>query len=186
MFPPPAESPLWRRWKALYGSQFVAPSERRQPTKPSDFYVFRLASVELGPGGVSRGWRDRRSTVGGLSTCDVWLQEEIWDSEELLDDLPDATVTPLDEFLTARHTALFLEPVAFTRERRKRRYLPFMKKKMEPVEVEVTDDGSIRLASFGRDGTPREILLHPAQISLLCEWLREARDSIVGKESAEL
>jgi hypothetical protein len=116
--------------------------------------------------------------MGGLSTCDIWLQEEIWDSNELLRDLPDFAVTPLDQFLAARHAALYIEPFTLARQNKKRRSRTFMKKKMEPVEVEVTGDGSIRLASFGRDGTPREILLHPAQIGLLCEWLCEARDSI--------
>lgn len=186
LFPPPADSPLWRRWKVIYGAQFVRPIHMGRPTRPSDFYVFRSPQPEAATAavGIGRGCCDRSTVMGRLSTCEIWLQEDLWDLTELLVNVPDRGVTPLDSFLAARHTALFLVPTMIARRRPKRPNRPFMKKKMEPVEVEVTDDGLIRVASFGRDGTTREILLHHSQISLLCEWLREARDSAVGKEES--
>lgn len=188
LFPPSANSPQWFIWRRIYGDQFLDEKRVEEPPVRSAREIFwswpSLTTAQKAKSGQSlgRGWRDYRSALGALGAATEWLQEQYVDelSESVDDRLPDARITELDVYLAARHQLLHTDPALPPRRPKRVRRRPFMKKKMEPVEVEITDDGSIRLSSFSRDGKAAEIMLDPAQVGLLCEWLREARDSILS------
>jgi hypothetical protein len=58
-----------------------------------------------------------------------------------------------------------------------------MNKKMEPVEVYVSDSNFVCIKTDDYGGGEQIILLHPSQIDLLIEWLYEAKTEamIAGK-----
>jgi hypothetical protein len=58
-----------------------------------------------------------------------------------------------------------------------------MNKKMEPVEVYVSDSNFVCIKTDDYGGGEQIILLHPSQIDLLIEWLNEAKTEamIAGK-----
>jgi hypothetical protein len=53
--------------------------------------------------------------------------------------------------------------------------------RMEQVEVGITKLGMIRIeqsdSSLGDD--PSIVVLHPSQIDVVCQWLKEARDEVL-------
>jgi hypothetical protein len=47
---------------------------------------------------------------------------------------------------------------------------------MEQVEVGISKAGMVMLSQESTVDEPDVILLHPSQIEVVCQWLREARD----------
>jgi hypothetical protein len=56
-----------------------------------------------------------------------------------------------------------------------------MAKQMEAITIETDKDGMIRISQpdFGDGGNV--LIVHPDQIEILCQWLKEERDKIKGK-----
>jgi len=56
----------------------------------------------------------------------------------------------------------------------------FLRKRMEPIEISISDDDCIVL-SMGADDNTAKLKIHPAQVDLLCQWIQEAKEAIESK-----
>jgi len=56
----------------------------------------------------------------------------------------------------------------------------FLRKRMEPIEISISDDNCIVL-SMGADDNAARLKVHPAQVDLLCQWIQEAKEAIESK-----
>ena len=56
-----------------------------------------------------------------------------------------------------------------------------MEKKAEQFAVGTTDEGSITISQehFGND-TPETVYIHPDQVDLLIQWVKEAKDALTN------
>lgn len=58
-----------------------------------------------------------------------------------------------------------------------------MARKMEQIKVESTDDGMISISQeYVYEENPIKIIISPEQVEVLCQWLKEERDKLKGKE----
>ena len=58
----------------------------------------------------------------------------------------------------------------------------YMNKKMFDLEVDASDDGYIDLIQHDPAGEDDYIRIHPDQVDLLIQWLKEAREQLLEAE----
>lgn len=58
-----------------------------------------------------------------------------------------------------------------------------MARKMESIKIETTKDGMISISQDDPyNDVGDNIIISPDQVDILCQWLKEERDKLKGKE----